>query len=144
MTSVVRWRFTDVHQKGAPPYEWVFRFNPNEASGGTMEKQFNIMANAGPKRGIIVQEGRMGPPILQFSGVVLEQDHLEKLESWFSKRILLDLDDDLGRRFRGIFAQFQPDRPYRSRNFWYHTFSAQFQAVAYRNASNEVMYGRFV
>lgn len=142
--AVVRWVFTDVHQKGDPPYTYTFRFNPNEASSGQIEKQFNIAANAGPNRGIIVQEGRMGPPILQFSGVVLHQDHLEQLEYWYSKRILLDLDDDLGRRYRGAFAAFQPERPYRARNFWYHTFSAQFQAVAYRDASNRVLYGRFV
>lgn len=142
--AVVRWTFTDVHQKGEAPYSYTFHINPNEASSGIMEKTIQASANAGPRRGVILQEGRMSAPTLQFNGIVLEQDHLEKLELWYAKRILIDLDDDLSRRFRGIFATFQPERPYRARNFWYHTFSASFQASAYRNASNQVIYGRFV
>lgn len=142
--AVVRWKFTDVHEKGYEPYSYTFHINPNEASSALMEKAIAASANAGPKRGVILQEGRMSAPALQFSGVVLEQAHLEAMEYWYAKRILLDLDDDLGRRFRGIFASYQPERPYRSRNFWYHTFSATFQASAYRNASNQVIYGKFL
>lgn len=144
MASVVRWKFTDVHKKGGEPYSYTFHINPNEASSGMMEKQLNISANAGPRRGVILQEGRVSPPVLQFSGVVLSQEHLETVELWYAKRILIDLDDDLGRRYRGVFTSYQPTRPYRARNFWYHTFSAQFTASAYRNASNQVLYGRFV
>lgn len=142
--AVKRWKFTDVHQKGGAPYEYVFKVNPNEASSGIFEKTMNAETNAGPRRGVILQEGRNSPPILNFSGILFKQEHLEKLELWYAKRILIDLDDDLDRRFRGIFSAFSPERPYRSGNFWYHTYSATFHASAYRNAQNQIIYGRFV
>lgn len=144
MAEVVRWKFTDVYEVGGAPFTYSFDINPNEASSGMMEKQLNSTANAGPRRGVILQEGRMSAPVLQFSGIILTQQHLEAVELWYAKRVLIDLDDDLGRRFRGAFTSFSPQRPYRSRNFWYHTFSAQFTASAYRNASNQVIYGRFL
>lgn len=142
--AVVRWKLKDVHEVGPTPYEYTLHINPNEATSATVEKAMNVLSNAGPNRGIVVQEGRMTVPAIEFSGVILKQEHLEALELWFLRRVILDLTDDLGRTYRGIFAGFQPQRPYRGGNFWYHTYSASFQASAYRNASGQVVYGRFV
>lgn len=141
--AVVRWKFTDVWGTGPTPHSYTFHINPNQASSAQVEKSFNLQGNAGGQ-GIIVQEGRMTVPQLQFSGVIVKREHFEALELWFIRRIVLDLEDDLGRLYRGIFASFAPERPYRPRNFWYHTYTASFQTMAYRNASGQVLYGRFV
>lgn len=142
--AVVRWKFTDVHEVGPAPYVYTVQINPNEATSATVEKAINVLANAGPNRGTVIQEGRTSIPAIEFSGIIVEQAHLEALELWFARRVILDLVDDLGRTYRGIFASFQPQRPYRAGNFWYHTYAASFQATAYRNASGLVVYGRFV
>lgn len=142
--AVVRWKIEKVHEVGPAPHEYTFAINPNEATSATVEKAINVASVAGRHRGAVLQEGRTSVPALSFSGVILTQAHLEALERWFIARFLLDLTDDLGRVYRGVFSSFNPQRPFRAGNFWYHTFDAQFQASAYRNASGDVVYGRFV
>lgn len=136
---VVRWTFTDVWGGAS----WTFNINPNEGGSPSFEKQLNIATNVGPYRGGIIQEGRMLPPTITFSGVIIEREHYEALEEWFLQRILLDLDDDVGRTFRGVFSQFDPQRARRPYNPWYHTYSAQFTIWGYRNASGTTIFGSF-
>lgn len=138
----VRWKFDDVWHKGPTPYSWTVDINPNEGGSPTVTKTLTVSQNQGPRRGIILQEGHQSVPVLSFSGVMLTQQHYETFELWYSKRILLDLTDDLGRKFRGILNSFAPTRTRRAFNPWFHTYTAEFQATAYTNASGQVIYGR--
>lgn len=147
---VVKWVFEDVYQSCSAPYEYTFPINPNTGGTPTITKTINtISSGAGSNKGIILQEGQSGVAEMSFSGVILTQGHLEALERWFDKRALLEIRDDLGRRFRGVFSTFDPSREYRSRNPWYHTFSAKFIVSGYRTAPSlehpegEDRYGRF-
>lgn len=139
--TVVRWKFTDLY--GATPNVYTFEINPNEGGSPSVQKNMNIVYNAGPNRGGIIQEGQSTVPILSFSGLILTQTHYEALEMWFDKRVLLELDDDLGRKFRGVFSAFEPTRVRKPFNPWYHTFTGQFTCYGYKNASGQIRYGRF-
>lgn len=141
--SVIRWTFTDVWETGPEPYVYTFDINPNQGGSPQVQKQFAVNTNAGPNRGGILQEGQSTPPILTFGGVILTQHHYEALETWYDKRILIELADDLGRIFRGAFSNFAPSRERRAFNPWYHTFQAGFTVYGYKNASGEFRYGRF-
>lgn len=139
----VRWTFADVWKKGPKPWTWTVDVNPNDGGSPNAQKQVLAAQNAGPNRGIILQEGSMGVATLGFSGVMLTQHHYETFEFWYSKRLILDLTDDLGRTFRGLMVNFTPTRTRRAFNPWFHTYNCEFQASAYRNASGDVIYGRF-
>lgn len=139
--TVVRWKFRDVW--AATPTEYVFEINPNEGGSPQVSKNMNIVYNVGPNRGGILQEGQSTAPMLNFSGLIITQEHYEALETWFDKRVLIELTDDLGRTFRGVFSAFDPQRARRPFNPWYHTYSAQFTVYGYKNASGQIRYGRF-
>lgn len=143
LNGVVRWTFTDVWETGPAPHTYTFHINPNTGGSPQVQKNFNILYNVGPNRGGIIQEGQSSVPTLTFSGVILTQEHYEALETWYDKRILIELVDDLGRTFRGVFSQFTPERTRRAHNPWYHTYSAGFNVYGYRTASGEIRYGRF-
>lgn len=124
------------------PSSYTFEINPND--GGTPSVQKNITASqsTGPNRNPILQEGNSAAPQMPFSGVILTQEHLEALETWFDRRVFIKLTDDLGREFYGVFSRLDPRRVRRASNFWYHTFDAELTIAAYRNASGQWMYGR--
>lgn len=136
---VVRWNFTDVWTQET----WTFPVNPNEGGTPNIEKDITVQTNTGPHRGGIIQEGRTQVPTIQFSGVILTQEHLEMLEEWYMKRALLELEDDLGRTFRGVFQQFSPSRIRRPYRPWYHEYQASFLVWGYRNAGGVVIFGNF-
>lgn len=141
--TVVRWQFIDVYQKGTAPFEYVFEINPNDGGTPTITKNLTLQTNTGPNRTGIIQEGQSTQAQMTFSGIILTQTHLEALERWFDRRILIELHDDLGRVFRGVFSTFSPTRARRPYNPWYHTFQATFTVAGYKTASGEVRYGRF-
>lgn len=141
---VTRWVFRDLYQKGLAPYSYTVHINPNEGGSPTVTKNMTILSNTGPNRAAIAQEGQSSMPEISFSGVILEKAHYEALEYWYSKRILIEITDDLGRVFRGIFSRWEPNRQRRAFNPWYHTFSAGMTVTSYRNASGQVRYGKFI
>lgn len=136
---IVKWKFSEVHGTET----WTWPINPNEGGSPTFEKQLTISSNTGPNTGTIIQEGRMQAPVLSFSGSILTQEQYEKLEEWFFLRALLDLEDDLGRTFRGVFSAYSPDRARRASRPWYHTYSAQFTVWGYKMANGTVLFGDF-
>lgn len=142
--SVNRWTFTDVYQKGPAPYTYEVAINPNDGGSPTFEKSISVSKVSGPNEMPIIQEGAPGAASISFSGVILTQEHYEALEIWFRKRILLMVQDDLGRRFYGVFASWTPQRVRRSHNYWYHTYNASMTVLAYYNASGQRVYGRFL
>lgn len=140
---VVRWTFLDVHNSGASPYTYTFHLNPDEMSGPGGSKAMNIARSSGPANNPILQEGGMDAPTIDWSGVILEQEHYEKFEEWFTRRAMLELEDDLGRTFRGVLTSFTPERQRKPNRPWYHRYSATFTIWAYKNASGNEIYGRF-
>lgn len=100
----------------------------------------NVLSTVGPTRRGLMQEGQSSPPTLEFSGTIIEQEHLEALEYWYDRRVLLELTDDLGRTFQGIFTSFTPTRERRAYNPWYHKWSGTFAVWTYVNASGVEVY----
>jgi hypothetical protein len=150
MTAVVKWIFTDYWQTGPTPYTYTMEVNPNTGGALQYSKTVNIAMTSGPSRVGIAQEGGNSSgsgssnsvAVLSFSGVILTQTQLEAMEHWFDKRILMQITDDLGRQYFGVFSQFNPQRQRKASNFWYHTYDAQMTVVAYKNASGAWVYGR--
>jgi hypothetical protein len=140
---VVRWVFNDYRSQGLSPYTYTVAINPNEGGSPTVQKNMTALSNVGPSRGAILQEGQSSAPELTFSGVILTQAHYEALEYWFDKRIAIEITDDLGRKFRGVFSRWEPSRTRRAFNPWYHTYSAGFTVAGYKSASGVVRYGKF-
>jgi hypothetical protein len=140
---VTRWTFDDIDEVGPSPYTYTVAINPNEGGSPTVEKTLAITSNTGPNRGAIVQEGQSSPPQMQFSGVILVQEHFEALEAWFDRRILIEITDDLGRKFRGVFSGWAPQRIRRAFNPWYHQYQATFTILGYKTASGVVRFGKF-
>lgn len=133
---VTRWEFFDGTNT------WVVPVNPNEGGSPTMQKNITTHTNLGPNRHSILQEGESGPVQISFSGVILTQAHLETFETWFDKKLMLDLTDDLGREFQGVLSAFEPTREYRPNRPWFHRYSATFLVAGYRNASGQTRLAR--
>ena len=142
--AVVKWTFTDIFQRGLPPYQYVFGINPNDGGSPTMIKNYNFTHSAGPRRGSIIQEGASEAPTMDFSGIILDKAQYYAMETWFQKRLMLDLTDDLGRTFRGTFSAWTPHRVRKSQNVWYHTWEATFTIYAWADDTGTPIYGRFV
>jgi hypothetical protein len=140
---VTRWVFTDYRSQGPTPYTYTLAINPNEGGSPTIQKNLTIASNTGPTRAAILQEGQSSAPELSFSGTILTQAHYEAMEAWFDKKIAIQITDDLGRMFRGIFNRWEPSRTRRAFNPWFHTYAAGFTVAGYKNASGVVRFGKF-
>lgn len=136
---MAKWVFTDYWNDTDT---WTFEVNPNDGGSPAVTKNLLIAQNTSPNRVNIVQEGASNAPTVSFSGVILTQSQYEALESWYSKRILIKVRDDLGRDMYGVFTSFSPKRVRRARNPWYHTYDAGLTLAKYTNASGEDIYGR--
>lgn len=140
--AVVRWTFEDVYHKSAPPYVWTFTLNPHTGGSLAMGRAVESLPTVG-NRQAVAMEGATSERTLSFSGTILTREHLEALETWHMKRILIELTDDLGRKYRGVFSGFTPQRVRKVSNFWYHTYDATFTVLAYKTASDVIMFGEF-
>lgn len=124
------------------PVSWEMDINPDDGGTPSVTKNMLMSQTVGPNRVNIVQEGRSTAPVMTFSGVILTQEHLEAMEEWFDRRTFIKVTDDLGREFYGVFSAWTPHRQRRARNYWYHTYDAQFTLAAYKNSSGSWLYGR--
>lgn len=140
--AVVRWTFTDVYHRGPAPYTWTFTLNPNQGGALTMGRQVESLPTVGNRRAVAM-EGATTESQLSFSGVILTREHLEAFEAWHLRRVLIELADDLGRKYRGVFSAFSPQRVRKAGNFWYHTYDATFTVLAYKNSSDVIYFGDF-
>lgn len=140
----VKWSFTDYWKSGATPYQYIWEINPNDGGSPEISKNMTILQSAGPNRLNLVMEGNSTVPTLSFSGVIISQAHYETMELWFDRRVLIQLVDDLGRTFYGVFSKWSPKRSRRASNAWYHTYEAMFHVTAYVNASGQRVYGRIL
>lgn len=141
---MARWTFHDYWETGPTPYRYDWEINPNDGGSPQISKQMTVLQSVGPNRLNLVMEGQSTVPTLSFSGVILTQAHYETIELWFDRRVLIELTDDLGRTFYGVFSKFAPKRSRRAASPWYHTYDAEFQVTAYINASGQRVYGRIL
>lgn len=122
---MVRWKLTDVRTS----VSYTLEVNPH--TGGTPSVTREITSNTpiGPVARTSYAEGRstLGP--LEFSGTLLTMQQYVAMQRWALSRGLLELQDDLGRVYRGVLTSWRPTRPRKSLP-WYHDYSATFAIVA--------------
>lgn len=118
----VRWIFKEV----VSGVTYTLPMNPNQGGTPTRQRQIYLGTTSGPGGKTIVQSGRLQPSQMTFSGLTLTQEHYEKLDEWASKNTLIEIEDDLARKFRGIFITFNPERVRNATRPWRHRFQATF------------------
>ena len=117
---VVRWTLFDP----ITDETYTFPFNPNEGGTPALTKNITYKASAALDGTTLMFEGRAEPQRLEFSGVILEEAHLEALTDWFEKRNKIVLTDDLGREFTVYLTEFSASRVRRGTRPYYHTYRA--------------------
>lgn len=116
--AVVRWLFEDPVTLDS----WQFEINPNEGGSPAYSKNIVYSATCAPDGKVVVFEGRDEPKKLEFSGVLLTQEHFEAFAEWYEKRYQVNVTDDLGRTFSVIIDRFDPTRQRALHYPWKHTY----------------------
>jgi hypothetical protein len=135
---MARWKFTDV-RTGSSTYS--FEVNPNDGGSPAITKTVATNNPIGPGRHAVFSEGRIQVGPQEFSGVILNQTQFETMELWALKRTLLQVEDDLGRKFQGSLSSWSPHRVRKPFNPWYHTYSATLTVTAMTTANGTVRFG---
>lgn len=103
---VTRWIFED--PSASETYTW--EINPRDGGSPQYEKTINYQNTTAPDGKTVIFEGLDKPLELEWSGVILSQDHYETLIEWFEKRRQIKLTDDLGRIYWVYITAFLPSR----------------------------------
>lgn len=116
---VVRWTLFD-------PIEvttYTMQINPREGGTPTRKKNFAYQNTSAPDGKTIMFEGRDDPQTLEWTGVILLEQHLYDLETWFLKRRQVQLTDDLGRQYWIYITEYTPKRIRAHTYPWKHEYS---------------------
>lgn len=116
---VVRWIFTDPVTLDT----YTVPINPNDDGTPSSNKTINYSNTSGPNGNVLMFEGRDQVKEIQISGVILEQAHLDALQSWHDKRYQVTVTDDLGRTFSIYITSFVPKRIRVASNVWKHEYT---------------------
>lgn len=121
----IPWIFTD--PVGAVSYE--FPINPREGGSPSYTKNISTKTTTapGPNAAVLLFEGADNPPAFEASGTLLTEQQYYDLKEWYEKRVLLTLEDDLGRVFVIYLQALDFKRVPKRSSPWRHTFS--FSAV---------------
>lgn len=103
---VVRWIFEDF----VAPDTYTVPVNPNRGGTPTFNKNINFSNTAGPNGNVLAFEGRDAVQQMQVQGTILDQTHLDTLQTWAEKRYQLQVTDDLGRVFDIYITGFDANR----------------------------------
>lgn len=117
---VVRWTFEDPNTLES----WTVPINPNEGGSPGLQRNIQYQSTCAPDGKVVTFEGRDLPQTLEFSGVILTQEHLDLFVTWFEKRYQLSLTDDLGRQYMIVFDTFTPKRERAHSYPWKHSYTA--------------------
>jgi hypothetical protein len=100
--------------------------NPNEGASPNYAKNLTKETSTAPGAlgQSLIYEGADQASDFAFSGVLLTQEHYEFIQNLWMKRHLVQLTDDLGRRFVLYLETFSPKRVRSARYPWRHTFDA--------------------
>lgn len=123
---VQRWTLYD------PVDDETFTFAFNPAEGGTPEykKTINSVNSVAPNGKNIFYQGANEPQLLEFSGVVLEQEQHDDFVTWASKQRILILTDDLDRSWQVMIESYSPKRVRRATRPYYHTYTMRCYVVS--------------
>ena len=115
----IGWVFTDP----TTLEEHTWEVNPNDGGSPDISKSLSQKANVAPDGGTVIYQG--APPVqtLEFSGVILDQDHYDVLSDWAARSHLIQITDDLDRTFVVIVDKFSPKRVRKGTRPYYHTYS---------------------
>lgn len=116
---VIRWTLYDPVINET--YE--MHINPNEGGTPGVNKTIGYEATSAPDGNLILFEGRDEAQKLEWSGVIIEEEHLNELVKWTKKRRQLLLRDDLEREFWIYITSFSPTRQKRVGRPWKHEYS---------------------
>jgi hypothetical protein len=102
--SPVRWQFNDL----ADGTSYVFEINPNADGSPQRRRNLTAVPTTAADGAPVVFEGTTGPPTGQFSGVLHSQAQYDAFVTWFKKRTIVQISDDLGRWQRVYITSFKP------------------------------------
>lgn len=117
--TVVRWTLYDPVLLET----YTMQINPNDGGSRQYKKNVNYQNTSAQDGNTLVFEGRDEPFQLEWSGVILEEQHLDDLISWFSRRRQVKLTDDLGRESWVYLTELAPKRTKAASHPWKHTYS---------------------
>jgi len=124
---VVRWTFTDPVTTNT----YTVPINPNEGGTPPSKKTIKYSATAGPGGNVLMFEGRDSVQEMQISGTILDQAHLDALQSWYDKRYQVSVTDDLGRTFSIYITSFDAKRVRVASNAWKHEYTMTYTILSW-------------
>lgn len=116
--TLQRWVFFDPIANVSHTIE----MNPADVSGPNTAKTIGYAQSAGPGGSTLIYEGREVPADSTFSGTILTEAHYTSLRTWYRKRVLVTITDDLGRVLTVYIKAFKPKRVRSAFKPWKHTF----------------------
>jgi len=119
MADLVRWTFQDQ----AASTSYTFAINPDAGGTPDYKKKMTYQNTTAPNGKTLIFEGSREVRTLEWSGTIIEQAHLEALQTWWDKERQILLTDDLGRQFWIFITEFTPKRVRNSQRPWKHTYS---------------------
>lgn len=122
---VVRWVLDDPVTLAS----YTVPVNPNRGGTPSFQKNFNFSNTSGPNGSVLAFEGRDELRRMSVSGTILEQAHLETLQTWAEKRYQLQLTDDLGRTFDIYITGFDATRIRARSHPWKHEYTLNYIIV---------------
>jgi hypothetical protein len=97
--------------------ELVMFLNPSEMKLPAYEKNITVEETTAPNGRLILAEGVDQVKRMSWSGVTLELDQLDFLQSLYEKRYQVRLTDDFGRQWWVYPIKLEPSRSRAGRNF---------------------------
>jgi hypothetical protein len=121
--ALVRWLFTNLNL--ATPVTVEFDVNPREGGSPSRKKIMTTESTLAPGGKVLIFEGaeEVGP--LEWSGVILREDHLNMYLEWYALQNQILLTDDLGREQMIYITEFSPQRERSAVHPWKHTYTAR-------------------
>lgn len=118
MAGVQRWRFRD--ETVDPAVEYTVPVNPNQMSSPFSERSVTVATTTAVDGQPLVTEGQRQPKEWTFSGVILDEGHLESLREWANRPAVIYIYDHYRRRFTTLLKGFDVVPGRRSVQFPYH------------------------
>jgi hypothetical protein len=125
MADLVRWTFYDI----VDDVTYVFEINPSDGGTPAYKKHVTYTNTTAPNGKTLMFEGSREAQVLEWTGTILEQTHLEALAAWWSRSHQLRLTDDLGRTFYIVITDFEPKRIRNAQRPWKHTYTMRATVV---------------
>lgn len=115
---VVRWTFYDP----VDVETYTFDINPNTGGSPIYKKTLQYVKTSAPNGKTVIFEGQDDPQTLEWSGVILNQEHYDKYVEWWQKRRQIRVTDDLNRSYWVYLTEFTPERVRAYSRPWKHSF----------------------